>query len=95
MAKHHYYPLNDCILIEPEPEKPPSTTIILPEKFAHGQEDPPKWGKVIAKGPTCKDREISVGDRVLYGKFSWAKVPIDDEKFYAVVREYDCLVVDG
>lgn len=94
-----YQPLNDCVLIEPEVEPDYLTykgesKLVLPDMYAHGPEDRPKWGKVLSKGPKCRDMMVQVGHRVLYAKFGWAKVEIGNGKHLALVRELDLLAVD-
>lgn len=94
-----YCPLNDCVLIDPEPEEDYAafkglTKVIVPDAFKHGPEDRPKWGKVISKGRLCRDDEVRVGARVLYAKYGWAKLNYAPDKFYAVAREYDLLAID-
>ncbi len=91
-------PLNDCVLIEPEPDptyaQMTGTTLHIPDAYRYGPVDAPKWGRVLSFGPTCTQREVAVGDRVLYGKFGWAKVPLGDGKHLALVRECDLIAVD-
>ena len=92
-------PLNDYVLIEPEAQPDYSTykqyeRIIVPDKWAHGPEDRPFWGYIIAKGSTCHDEQVRVGDRILYPKWGWAKLQVTPETHYAIVREADLLAVD-
>ena len=69
--------------------------LIVPDAYAHGPEDRPKWGKIMAFGPTCTNPYgLKVGDRVLYGKYGWAKVNVEDGKHLALVRELDLIAVD-
>lgn len=99
MAKQPTYrPLNDLVLIDPDPDptyaEQTGTKLIIPDKYKYGPIDPPKWGKVIAKGPLCKDGGVRLGARVLYAKFGWAKLQVDEKKHLALVREYDLLAVE-
>ena len=92
-------PLNDCVLIEPEPdptyaEQIGLTHIVVPDRDKWGPTDPPKWGKIVAFGDTCTRHELAEGDRVLYAKFGWAKVPLGEGKHMALVRECDLIAVD-
>ena len=106
-------PLNDCVLIAPEPEgdylayKGSDSGLILPEVYAHGPEDRPKWGRIVSFGQACtlnkvcwgsqetkKQQLLHVGDRVLYAKFGWAKVDLWEGKHLALVRELDIIAVD-
>lgn len=90
-------PLNDCILIDPEPDpdyaEQLGSSLIIPDAYKLGPTDPPKWGRVAALGATCTNI-VAVGDRVLYGKFSWAKVQLSPDKHLVLVRECDILAVD-
>ena len=100
--------LNDNVLIEPEPDPTyaeyTGTKLTIPDAFKYGPIDQPKWGHIIAFGPECrldkvcwasqKDLVLHLGDRVLYAKFGWAKVPLGDGKHLALVRECDLLLVD-
>ena len=60
----------------------------------------PQQGEIIAVGPgryekaTRVPMELSVGDRVLYGKYSGSEVTIDNEQ-YLILRESDVLAVIG
>lgn len=92
-------PLNDMVLIEPEP--PPDYArqqnykhVVVPDKYKTGPTDPPRWGKVIAKGNNCRKDVVAVGDRVLYAKFGWSELRWEG-KTYALVREGDLLAVQG
>lgn len=90
--------LNDTVLLDPEPamkydEYKDLKHIVLPEKFEHGPIDPPRWGKVVAKGETCCNPKVHVGDRILFGKFAGAKIHYDRHDYFAV-REDDLLLKD-
>lgn len=37
---------------------------------------------------------LHVGDRVLYGKYGWAKIELGEGKHLALVRECDVIAVD-
>ena len=59
----------------------------------------PQQGEIIAVGPgkfsddgTRIDPEVSVGDTVLYGKYSGTEVQVDGED-YLILRESDVLAV--
>ena len=98
MATTSLTPLNDCVLIEPEPDptyaEMTGTGLHIPEAYKYGPVDAPKWGRIVSFGPSCKQIEVEVGDRVLYGKFGWSKVPIGEGKHLALVRELDLIAVD-
>ena len=89
--------LNDTLITEPEPvksyeEQKGYTHVITPDKFHYGPIDPPVWAKVIQMGEKC-DGLVSVGDRVLYGKFCGARFWYEDKE-YISVKEADLLAVD-
>ncbi len=93
-----YRVLGDCVLLEPEPEvdyatRQGFTHVVVPDAYLAGPVDPPKWGHVLALGPQTTG-VVRVGERVLYGKFSWAKLPLAGDAYYAIVREKDLLAVD-
>ena len=90
-------PLHDHVLIEPEPEVDYTeamgfTHVIAPEVFRTGPIDLAKWGTVMALGHTCTS-PVKVGQRVLYGKFGWAKVDLGEGKYLALVREGDIIAI--
>lgn len=91
-------PLNDCLWISPEPipeyhQYRQFEHIVVPDKYAHGPEDRPVWGKVMAKGDKCVLPNIEVGSRVVFGKWAPARVKYQ-EKEYLLIREDDVLAVD-
>ena len=87
-------PLNDRIVVEPAPKEEKSAGgIILPDA---AQEKPLK-GTVIAVGPgkrldngSLATVDVSVGDTVLYGKYSGTEVTIDG-KDLVILRAEDVL----
>ena len=90
-----YKPLNDLVLILPDEVKPYNeykglSKIIVPDKFEHGPEDRPVWGKVVATGPTCRLEYVKENDRVVIGKWAGAYVELGGKK-HILVREYDIL----
>ena len=102
-------PLGDCVLLEPEPDvtykEYTGTALVIPDQFKYGPIDQPKWGRILAFGPDCRYNKtcwgsdlqrplLHEGDRVLYAKYGWAKVPLGEGKHLALVRECDLLVVD-
>ena len=96
--ERRYRPLSDSVLIDPEPDptykEATGTRLVIPDAYKYGPIDLPKWGRVLAMGPSCKSTEFAVGDRVLYAKFGWAKLDLGNGSHYAVCREYDVLAVD-
>ena len=59
----------------------------------------PSQGEVVAVGPgkisddgTRLDMDVSVGDKVLYGKYSGTDITLDGEEFL-ILRESDVLAI--
>ena len=94
-------PVGNVVWIDPEPPEEyhkykgyEKVGLIVPDAFAHGPEDRPVWGKVIAYGPECKETlKVKVGSRVVFGKYAPARVRWQ-EKEYMLVRDEDILAVD-
>lgn len=91
-------PLGDRILVKPleeVDEKSPSG-IIIPDT---AQKEKPERGTVVAVGPgkMGDDNEIipvsvKVGDTVMFSKYGYDEVKIDDEEYY-IVAESNILAV--
>ena len=94
----HVKPLGDRILVKPlevEDKKSPSG-IIIPDT---AQKEKPETGKVIAVGPGKRgdDNEIisvsvKVGDKVMFSKYGYDEIKIDEEEYY-IVSESNILAV--
>jgi chaperonin GroES len=87
------------VIVEPiEQEEMTAGGIILPETA----KEKPQEGKILAAGPGERDdsgkriaMEVSVGDRVLYAKYSGTEIKMDGKKVL-ILRESDILaVVEG
>ena len=93
-----YRPLGDCVLLDPEVDptykEHLKTGLVIPDAYKYGPVDHPKWGRILAFGPDCERRGLTVGTRVLYAKFGWARLQVAPDKHYAIVREADLLAVD-
>ena len=84
-------PENKLLIVVNTKEKETSSGLILPSK---SEEEMPKKGVVVAKGPTNDDpthESIGIGNIVHYGKFSgkeiFPTIPgiyIDDLKFFVL-----------
>ena len=94
MANLKLRPLGDQVLLEPI-EQAQSTTsgIVLPETA----KEKPQEGKVLAVGPGSRNEEgqrqpleVSVGDRVLFAKYSGTEFKLRSSK-YLIMRERDIL----
>jgi len=92
-------PLGGRVIVEPiEQEEMTAGGIILPETA----KEKPQEGKILAAGPGERDdtgkriaMEVSVGDRVLYAKYSGTEIKMDGKKVL-ILRESDILaVVEG
>ena len=89
-------PLADRVLVEPmEPAEVKKGGIIIPDTA----KERPQEGKIIAvgSGRMTDDgnkikMEVSVGDKILYGKYSGSEVRVDD-KDLLIMRESDILAV--
>ena len=92
-------PLGGRVIVEPiEQEEMTAGGIILPETA----KEKPQEGKILAAGPGDRDEDgkriamdVSVGDRVLYAKYSGTEIKLDGKKVL-ILRESDILaVVEG
>ncbi|MEJ2547396.1 MAG: co-chaperone GroES [Gemmatimonadota bacterium] len=98
MAKSKIKPLADRIVVEPlEETEEMRGGLYIPDTA----KEKPQQGTVIAVGPGRRSEkgdliavEISVGDRVLYGKYSGTEVAVDGTD-YLIVKESDVLAVLG
>src|SRR5919201_6965399 len=88
-------PLADRVVVRPlEETEQMRGGLYIPDTA----KEKPQQGEIIAVGPGRfeKDKrvpmEISVGDKVLYGKYSGTEVTIDGEQ-YLILRESDVLAV--
>jgi len=81
-------PLGDRVLVRPlSPEELGTTTasgIIIPDS-AH---EKPEQGEVVAVGPGAREDgklikpAVSVGDRVMFSKYGYDEVTIENTKYY-------------
>ena len=98
MAKAKIKPLADRIVVEPlEETEEMRGGLYIPDTA----KEKPQQGTVIAVGPGRRSEkgdlievEISVGDRVLYGKYSGTEVAVDGTD-NLIVKESDVLAVLG
>jgi chaperonin GroES len=94
--KIKFRPMDDRVLIEPlEAEDTTTGGIILPDTA----KEKPQRGTVIAVGPgkllkngKRGEMNLSVGDEVVYGKYSGTEIDYGTDK-YVVVRESDVLAI--
>ena len=91
-------PLGDRVLVKPleaDDERSPSG-IIIPDT---ARKEKPERGEVIAVGPGKRgdDNEVipvsvKVGDTVVFSKYGYDEVSVDDEEYY-IVSESNILAV--
>jgi chaperonin GroES len=84
-------PLADRVLVKPAPaEDKTASGIIIPDTA----KEKPQRGEVVAVGPGKKDEPttVSVGDNVLYGKYSGTEITLDGHD-YLIMRESDILAI--
>jgi chaperonin GroES len=98
MSKISIKPLADRIVIEAlEDSEQMRGTLYIPDTA----KEKPMQGTVIAAGPGRRSEkgeliptELSIGDRVLYGKYSGTEVTVDGGE-YLIIKESDVLAVIG
>jgi len=84
-------PLADRVLVEPmAAETKTASGIIIPDNA----KEKPQKGKVVAVGNGTKDEKmtVSVGDTVLYGKYSGTELKLEGQD-YLIMRESDILAI--
>ena len=88
-------PLGDrAVLKELKAEETTKSGIVLPGQA----QEKPQQAEVVAVGPgTVEDgkevkMEVSVGDQVIYSKYSGTDVKLDDEE-YIIVKQSDILAI--
>ena len=96
MAKQKLRPLGDRVIVKRlENETKTASGIVIPENAA----EKPDQGEVLAVGPGKKNEQgaliamnVSVGDRVLFGKYSGQTVKVDGDELL-VMKEEDLFAV--
>ena len=91
-----FRPLGDRVLVKRvQEEEKTAGGIIIPDNA----KEKPQEGEVVAVGPGARDEdgdfikmELSVGDRILFGKWSGSEVKIDGEDLI-IMKESDVLGV--
>ena len=84
-------PLSDRVLVEPKTaETKTASGLYIPETA----KEKPQEGRVVAAGPGKKDEpmEVSVGDQVIYGKYSGTEINVDG-KTYLIMRQSDLMAI--
>ena len=94
-----FRPLHDRVVVKRiEADEKSAGGIIIPDTA----KEKPQQGEVIAVGPGGRDETgklipigLSVGDRVLFGKWSGTEVKLDGEE-YLIMKESDVMgVLEG
>lgn len=91
MGKINFKPINDRVVVKPLPaEEKTKGGIIIPDTA----KEKPQQGEVIAVGPGKEGVKlnVSVGDRVLYGKYAGQELNYNGDE-YLIMREDDILVI--
>lgn len=88
-------PLGDRVVLkELKAEETTKSGIVLPGQA----QEKPQQAEVVAVGPgTVEDgkevkMEVSIGDQVIYSKYSGTDVKLDDEE-YIIVKQSDILAI--
>ena len=95
-TKLNLRPLGDRVIVKPLPsEEKTRGGVILPDTA----KEKPQQGEIVAVGTGRMlengdkvPMEVSVGARILYGKYSGTEVKIDGEE-YLIVKESEILAV--
>lgn len=98
-TKQNVQPLGDRVLVKPltDDTKKTSSGIIIPDTVS---KEKPEQGVVVALGAGKKDENgkivpiagIKVGDKVLFSKYGFDEVKIEDEEYF-IIREDNVLAV--
>jgi chaperonin GroES len=89
-------PLGDRVVIRPTPrEEMTKSGIVLPDTA----KEKPQEGSILAVGPGSFDNDgkriamdVSVGQKVLYGKYAGTEFKLDDEELL-IVSQKDILAI--
>ncbi len=84
-------PLADRVVILPKAqEEKTASGLIIPD----ASKEKPLEGEVVAVGRGTKDieMELSVGDKVLYGKYSGTEISYEG-KSYLIMRQSDVMAI--
>ena len=73
-----FEPLKDRVLVTREEQ---SNTTASGLYIPDSAKEKPLEGKVVAVGPKAKEDGISVGDTVVFGKYSGAEITIENQEY--------------
>ena len=96
MADVNVHPLADRVVVKPlEEAEQMRGGLYIPDTA----KEKPSQGEVVAVGPgklsdegTRLEMDVSVGNKVLYGKYSGTDVTLDGQE-YLILRESDILAI--
>ncbi len=95
-------PLGDRVIVKPaekEGEKKLASGIIIPADTS-GKERPAQ-GTIVAVGPgkyeqgTLVPMQVKVGEKVLFSKYGYDEIKIDDEEYYVLSESSVLAVITG
>lgn len=87
-------PIGDKIILKKlKAEEKTAGGIVLPDSA----KEAPQYAEIVAIGPEIlnneeKSKQISVGDKVVYGKFAGTEIKLDDEE-YIICKLADLLAI--
>ncbi|GAB4280183.1 MAG: co-chaperone GroES [Coriobacteriia bacterium] len=92
-------PLNDRVIVKPaEAEEQTKSGLVIPDTA----KEKPQKGEVVAvgEGKLTEDGkrlpiDVSVGDTVIYGKYSGQEVKIDGEEYMILKADEIYAIVEG
>ena len=83
MTKTTIKPLGARVVVKPEsPEEKTLSGIVLPDTAS---KEKPQKGKVVAIG--AKQKDVKVGDTVIFKKYAPTEIEINDEDLYILDEE--------
>lgn len=96
-AKINIQPLADRVLVKPDTAEETQTDsgIIIPETV---DKEKPHQGEVVAVGKgrfedgKLIEPDVKVGQRVIFSKYGYDEVKVDDEEYY-IIKEDNILAV--
>ncbi len=92
-------PLGDRVVVRPTPrEETTKSGIVLPDTA----KEKPQEGEILAVGPgrvlddgKRESMDVSVGQKVLYGKYAGTEFKVDDEDLLIVSQKDILAIVEG
>ena len=96
MGEKKVKPLSDRVVVKPlDEDEQMRGGLYIPDTA----KEKPSQGEIVAVGPgklsddgTRLDMDVSVGDKVLYGKYSGTDVTLEGQE-YLILRESDILAI--